>query len=77
MNQTATLLNMVPLAGVSEGISPGLKTAWVRAAQDAASAAALARAVLEYPLSNRDLLASVPQCQPPQGWYDEDHEGLY
>ena len=77
MSQTATLLNMVPLAGVSEGIAPGMKTAWVRAAEDAAGAAALARAVAEYRLSNAELLASVARGRPPQSWYDEDHEGLY
>jgi len=77
MNQTATLMNMVPVAGVSEGIAPGLKTTWVRAANHATPEAALARAVAEYPVSNAELLASVERCKPPQSWYDEDHEGLY
>jgi hypothetical protein len=77
MNQTARLLAVVPVAGVSDSFAPGLKTAWVRAADASASEAALARAVAEFPLSNAELLASVQRCRPPQSWYDEDHEGLY
>jgi hypothetical protein len=77
MNQTAMLLNVVPVAGVSESIAPGMRTTWVRASADAGGEAALARAVVEYPLANAELLASVERSRPPQSWYDEDHEGLY
>ncbi len=78
MNQTATLVNMVPVAGVSEGITTGITTAWgSRASDDATREAVLALAVAQYPLSNAELLATVERCQPPQSWYDEDHEGLY
>jgi hypothetical protein len=77
MNQTAVLMNMVPVAGVREGITAGLKTSWVRASEDVLREAALARAVAEFPLANTELLASVERFRPPQSWYDEDHEGLY
>jgi hypothetical protein len=77
MNQNAVVITGVPVAGVSEGIKPGLTSAWARAADDPAREAALAREVSEYPLSNAELLASVERCRPPQSWYDEDHEGLY
>jgi hypothetical protein len=72
----AMLFQIVPVVGVSEGIAPGLKTSWGNAS-DATLEAALARAVAEYPLSNAELLASLEQNQPPQSWYDEDHEGLH
>ena len=71
------LLQIVPVAGVSQGIVPGDNGTWVRASEDSAQDRALARAVAEYPLSNRELVASVAKCKPPQSWYDEDHEGLF
>jgi hypothetical protein len=77
MTQTAMLMSVVPMAGVTEGIAPGMKTTWVRASDNPASGGMLARAVAEYPISNAELLASVERCKPPQSWYDEDHEGLY
>jgi hypothetical protein len=77
MSQNAMVMSMVAVASVSEGIAPGLKSAWARAADDPAGEAALAREVEEYPLSNAELLASLERFKPPQSWYDEDHEGLY
>jgi hypothetical protein len=65
------------VAGVSQGIMPGPKTAWAAASDDESKEAALARAVAQYPLSNAELLASLERNKPPQSWYDEDHEGLY
>jgi len=73
MSQTALLINVVPVAGVSEQITPGLKTAWVRAA----CPVSFAKAVAEHFISNAELLASVQRFPPAQSWYHEDHEGLY
>jgi hypothetical protein len=70
----AMLVQNIPVAGVSEGIAPGLKTAWVRAPQDTTQEAALAEAVAEYPLSNEQLLAYAARNPPPQTWYDEDED---
>jgi hypothetical protein len=73
MSQTALLVNMFPVAGVSQSITPGLKTAWVRGF----AAVTLGEAVAPYSLSNAELLASVKCFRPPHSWYEEDHEGLY
>jgi hypothetical protein len=71
------VLDIVPVAGVSKGIMPGENAAWVRASDDSAQDRALARTVAEYQLSNKELLALVDKCKPPQSWHDEDHEGLF
>ena len=63
-------IKMAPVAGVSEGIVPGLKTAYA----SAADGAALARAVEEYSLSNERLLAYAARNPPPQSWYDQDED---
>lgn len=77
MNQTPIPMNMVPMAGVSEGMAAGVKVSWMCATDNATRDAALANAVATYPLSNADLLRSAERCKPPQSWYDEDHDGLY
>ncbi len=61
------------------GSDPMLKSVWLCAADRLASDAWLALAVAEYPLSNAELLniARLKKLDPPQSWYDEDHEGLY
>jgi hypothetical protein len=74
----AILVQVIPVTGISEpSFLSGPKTAWVRAAADANDDAALVRAVDAYPLLNARLLALADRYQPPQSWYDENHEGLY
>jgi len=77
MSQTALLINVVPVAGVSEQITPGLKTAWVRAPENGTCPVSFAEAMAEHFISNAELLASVQRFPPAQSWYHEDHEGLY
>jgi hypothetical protein len=74
MSQNALVVGMVAVAGVSEGITPGLKSAWARTADDPAGEAALARAVAAYPLPNDRLLAYAARNPPPQSWYDQDED---
>ena len=74
MNQTAMLVNIVPLAGASERPAAGLKMSWVRASDAAVHEAALARAVEQYPLSNEWLLAYAARNPPPQSWYENDED---
>jgi hypothetical protein len=45
MNQTAMPMNMVPVAGVREGIAAGHKATWASAPADTTQEAALAQAV--------------------------------
>jgi hypothetical protein len=77
MSQAALPFDVVALAGVTEGITPGVKAAWVRASANYGGQTAVARAVVGYPPPNADVMASVEHWRPRQSWYDEDHEGLY
>jgi hypothetical protein len=70
------IVNMVAEAGINEGIVAGLKTAYAGAAVDDMQESALARAVEEYHLPNKRLLAYATRNPPPQSWYDED-ENLF
>jgi hypothetical protein len=67
-------IKMAPVAGVSEGIVPGRKTAYASAAGDATNEAAPARAVAEYSLPNGLLLAYAARNPPPQSWYDQNED---
>jgi hypothetical protein len=74
MTQIALVTSAVVVDGVRETITPGLTSAWARAADDNAAEAALASAVAAYPLANDRLLAYAARNPPPQSWYDEDED---
>ena len=75
MNQSVAYVSMVPVTGVSEGLTAGLKIAWIQPSDDAAASEnALARAVAAYPLPNERLLAYAARNPPPQCWYDQDED---
>lgn len=77
---SASLSNQVfAVAGVKEGISPGLKSVWLSVADIPTTDASLALEVAEFPISNAELLskAKLEQFKTPQTWLDEDHAGLY
>jgi hypothetical protein len=70
----AMFITMAPVAGVREGIVPGLRTAYAGAAGGTSNETALARKVAEYPLPNERLLAYAARNSPPQSWYDTDED---
>ena len=69
----AMCVTMVPVAGVSKGIVPGLMSAYAGVGDDATTGA-LARAVREYPLPHKRLLAYAARNPPPQTWYEKDED---
>jgi hypothetical protein len=77
MIQTATLVGIFRETSVKEGIAPGMKVAWTHATEDSTRGATLIGADASSYISNADLLEAAKRCQPPQSWYDEDHDGLY
>ena len=81
MNQThaciagpAMFMKMVPVAGVSEGIVAGMKTAYSCTTNDAANETAFSWAAAENPLTNERLLAYAARNPPPQSWYEQEED---